>query len=147
MKFTIIVFIALLFSCSSERTRKLSRKDSIDILNTALADRIFLQEQLSHKKVDTIHFVKGKLVSQNIKLDEKYFKFIYVDSSLKNARETRSFYEKDPRIRIGITKFQLDADTLFLTLKNYGAEFYYIFRFEKNRREWELINSSGETSY
>lgn len=148
MKSVKFIFIALLFySCTSEHTEKLSTNDSLEILNTALADRTFLQEQLSHKKNDTIYFVKGRFMPQNVKLEEKYFKFIYIDSTAINVRESRSFYERDPRVRIGIEKFHLKQDTVSLTIMNYGAKFYYAFKFEKKGQNWNLVKTSYDTGY
>ena len=148
MKSTIFFLLTLFFlSCGSEQDVKLSRNDSLNILNRALADRVFLQEQLSHKRFDTIYFVKGTHLPQNANLEQSYFRFFYIDSTAINTRASRIFYERDPRIRIGIEKFQLKQDTVFLTLKNYGAEFYYLFKFKKDKHNWGLISASTDTGY
>lgn len=143
----LLMFCLVLLSCGIEPTIKLKKNDSVFILNKALASRSFLQEQLTHKKFDTIYFVKSKLLPVNANLNQDYFKFFYVDSSQSSTTPTRIFFAPDKRIRIGIKKFELKNDTISLSLKNYGAEFIYLFKFNYDGKNWKLIYQNSDTSY
>jgi hypothetical protein len=137
-----LIFILLntiaLFSCTNRDSKNRNTNDTTAVIQAALNNRSFLKDHIVAKS-DTLYFLKSKNYTSGWPTESTYFKIIYIPDTEDAKSINMPSGKLDSRIRIGIPKLTIGADTASVVLYNFGYNAEYHFSLKRENEIWNVI--------
>lgn len=132
----LIMLSICLVSCKESNLKKLSPKDSAEIVSNALNSKLFLKDNI---ETDTIHFLKNNYYNQSWPEKTQYFRLFYIEDTKDTHTINTPSKPVDRRTRISPFEFKLEKNTVYLTLFDYGVQATYDFKLKKTDGVWKTV--------
>lgn len=131
--------IMALTACQNSDTRNISGKDSADILKTVLDNKDFKKEL--ETKDDTVYLLKTQQYNKSWPSSTETFEVEYIEDSKENKVVNKGpGMPYDRRVRLSIPSFDKKADTVFLSVFDFGYETSYYFKLVQKANKWQIVD-------